>query len=157
MNGNTFPIEHDEIQALIPHAGTMCLLNQVISSNDSSIVCSSISQTYAANPLFRCGLLSARCGIEYAAQAMAVHGGLTAQALDRKNQPKNGYIVMLSNVDFYVETLQEYTNLYIYCERLMATDSGSKYSFKLASSLSVNIDDVKNILLEGSALVSLAD
>lgn len=156
MNSHNFPLNQQLIRELIPHAGDMCLLDAVLSADENSIECSSTSQLAVDNPLRKQGKLSALCGIEYAAQAMAIHGGLTAQTLNVANEPKHGYIVALSAIDTFVDTLESYECLYVYCERLMATPGGSKYNFKISAHRSNGIDSVDNSLVEGSALVSLA-
>ena len=65
-----------EIAAMIPHAGTMCLLDGVLEWNPTKIKCVSQSHHDENNPMLIAGQLPAMCGIEYAAQAMAVHGGV---------------------------------------------------------------------------------
>lgn len=72
-------IEQAEIRTLIPHAGSMCLLEEVLSWDDSEILCLSKSHLASDNPLRREGKLSALNALEYGAQAAAVHGGLRAR------------------------------------------------------------------------------
>ncbi len=67
-----------DIPSLIPHAGSMCLLDSVVAWTAADIRCRAISHLDPANPLRRHGRLSALCGIEYALQAAAVHGALRA-------------------------------------------------------------------------------
>jgi predicted hotdog family 3-hydroxylacyl-ACP dehydratase len=74
------PIKKAEIRTLIPHAGTMCLLDKVLDWDDESIVCTSNTHRDEANPLRRDGRLSAVHALEYGAQAAAIHGGLRARA-----------------------------------------------------------------------------
>ncbi|HUU72054.1 MAG TPA: hydroxymyristoyl-ACP dehydratase [Burkholderiales bacterium] len=69
------------IRDLIPHAGAMCLLERVIEYDDASICCEARSHLDVDNPLRHNGRLSTLCGIEYAGQAMALHGALRAGAL----------------------------------------------------------------------------
>ena len=69
-------LERDELSALIPHAGSMCLLDGVLDWDDASIRCISNSHRNPANPLRHAGRLSALCAFEYGAQAAAVHGAL---------------------------------------------------------------------------------
>ncbi len=69
-----------DIAALIPHAGAMCLLDDVVTWSDDAIECSATSHLSAANPLRRDGRLGMLCGIEYALQAAAVHGALRGGA-----------------------------------------------------------------------------
>jgi predicted hotdog family 3-hydroxylacyl-ACP dehydratase len=72
------PLDRLWIEQHIPHKGSMCLLDEVLAWDATRIRCRSASHRSAANPLRRHGRLGAACGIEYAAQAMAVHGALVA-------------------------------------------------------------------------------
>ncbi len=69
----------DQIAALIPHAGAMCLLDRVVAWSDGSIHCRSATHRDPVHPLLRDGRLAAVHLIEYGAQAAAVHGGLLAR------------------------------------------------------------------------------
>ena len=53
---------------LIPHHGTMCLLDTVERWDDSSILCTAASHRDAMNRLRRDNELEAICGLEYAAR-----------------------------------------------------------------------------------------
>ena len=68
------------IQRHIPHQGRMCLLDEVVSWDEGVITCRSSSHRDPDNPLRARGQLGIACGVEYAAQAMAVHGALLARA-----------------------------------------------------------------------------
>ena len=73
-------LDHAGVAALVPHSGTMCLLNRLEAWDDTRIECSADNHRHASHPLrTRSGLL-ATCTIEYAAQAMALHGALIGQA-----------------------------------------------------------------------------
>ena len=74
------PLDHAAIAALIPHAGRMCLLDRVQSWDGRRILCAATSHTAGDHPLRSASGLLASAAIEYAAQAAAVHGGLSAQA-----------------------------------------------------------------------------
>jgi predicted hotdog family 3-hydroxylacyl-ACP dehydratase len=69
-------LDHAWIAAHIPHQGSMCLLEEVLSWDLQRITCRSISHRAIDNPLRAHGQLGAACAIEYAAQAVAVHGAL---------------------------------------------------------------------------------
>jgi predicted hotdog family 3-hydroxylacyl-ACP dehydratase len=56
----------------------MCLLDEVIGWDAERITCTSSSHRSVDNPLRARGRLGIACGIEYAAQAMAVHAALIA-------------------------------------------------------------------------------
>ena len=66
------------IAARIPHQGSMCLLDAVLAWDSGQIHCRASSHRQPDNPLRAAARLGAACGIEYAAQAMAVHGALLA-------------------------------------------------------------------------------
>jgi predicted hotdog family 3-hydroxylacyl-ACP dehydratase len=68
--------DHAWIARHIPHQGSMCLLDGVEAWNAQHIQCRAGTHRAPGNPLRACGRLGAACGIEYAAQAMAVHGAL---------------------------------------------------------------------------------
>lgn len=72
-------VGRDWIEAHIPHRGAMCLLDGVLEWDARCIVCRAVSHRDPANPLRVAGMLPAACGIEYGAQAMAVHGALLAR------------------------------------------------------------------------------
>src|SRR5437899_8586396 len=86
-------INKPEIRTLIPHAGLMCLLDSVTEWDDQSIICISNTHRDPANPLRRDGRLSALHAFEYAAQAIAVHGGLRARSAGITAPP--GYLAAL--------------------------------------------------------------
>jgi len=58
----------------------MCLLDEVVEWNAQRIRCRSGTHRLPDHPLRSQGRLGIACGIEYAAQAMAVHGALTGAA-----------------------------------------------------------------------------
>lgn len=72
-------MNHREIEALIPHRGAMCLLDRLVDWNADRIVCVATSHVAPDHPLRTAGGLSATVAIEYAAQAMALHGALLAR------------------------------------------------------------------------------
>ncbi|HRD64956.1 MAG TPA: hypothetical protein PKY50_02260 [Candidatus Competibacter sp.] len=86
-------IDKAEIRSLIPHAGTMCLLDAVAAWDEQSITCLTDTHRDPANPLRREGRLSVLHAIEYGAQAAAIHGALCARAAGRTASP--GYLAAL--------------------------------------------------------------
>ncbi len=69
-------IGRDEILALVPHAGRMCLIDRVLSWDPSQIHCEADSHRNPEHPLRHLGVLSAVHIIEYGAQAAAIHASL---------------------------------------------------------------------------------
>ena len=68
------------IRALVPHAGRMVLLDALQAWDATTIRCSATGHTAPDHPLRSAGGLLAPAAIEYAAQAAALHGGLTSAA-----------------------------------------------------------------------------
>jgi predicted hotdog family 3-hydroxylacyl-ACP dehydratase len=68
------------IESNIPHQGRMCLLDEVLEWDAGRIRCRAGTHRTPDNPLRSQGSLGIAAGIEYAAQAMAVHGALAGGA-----------------------------------------------------------------------------
>jgi len=120
----------DDLAALIPHAGTMCLLDGVLSWDDSRIRCIARSHRAPDNPLRHAGRLAALCGVEYASQAMAVHGGLTADG----RRPAAGYLASLRDLSCQVARLDDIAeDLVINAENLTGEGSRVIYAFSITA------------------------
>jgi predicted hotdog family 3-hydroxylacyl-ACP dehydratase len=91
------------IAGLLPHAGDMCLLEGVVSWDDGRIECVTATHRHAANPLRRDGRLGILCGVEYAAQAMALHAALTGGGATAA--PRRGYLASLRAVTCHADRL----------------------------------------------------
>ncbi len=91
-----------EIAALVPHAGAMCLLDQVLAWSADDILCAARSHLDPENPLRRAGRLAALCGLEYALQAAALHGALCCA----RSQPA-GYVASLRAVTLHADRLDD--------------------------------------------------
>jgi len=83
-----------EIAARIPQAGRMCLLDRVLGWDERHIECAAESHRDADNPLRERGGLPVWAGVEYAAQAAAVHGALVAA----NAQARAGVLAKVSNL-----------------------------------------------------------
>lgn len=122
-------ITRTEIATMIPHAGTMCLLDGVLYWDPTSIRCVSGRHRAEDNPLRRAGRLNAICGIEFAAQAMAVHGRLSGGASRR---PQAGYLASVRDVKCRQGCLDLLEpDLVIAAELLMGDEQRVIYQFAL--------------------------
>ena len=118
-------LERSEIAQLIPHAGSMCLVDRVLSWDDTTAHLSSDSHHRSDHPLRRDGRLDAVHLVEYAAQSMAIHSAL----LGRQHGVSltYGYLAAVHHVELEVTRLDDVAaSLDLYCQRLM--DNGI-YSF----------------------------
>jgi predicted hotdog family 3-hydroxylacyl-ACP dehydratase len=117
-----------KIAALIPHSGPMCLLDAVIAWDSTKITCVASSHRAADNPLAADGRIDAICGVEYASQAMAVHGGLVHVG----RRPAAGYLANLRDVVCSVERLDTlHGDLLVSAELLIADGPRVIYRFNL--------------------------
>lgn len=118
------------IRDLVPHQGAMCLLEEVLQWDENTIACRAVSHRDPANPLRSGGALSAVMGVEYAAQAVAVHGGLSRKA----EKPKKGYLAALRDVECLVERLDtEPDDLIVRATRVAAESGRLLYDFRVES------------------------
>lgn len=119
------------IAAHIPHQGSMCLLERVEEWSAEGLRCTAVSHRASDNPLRAEGRLGAACGIEYAAQAMAVHGALLAQDAGR---PQQGYLASVRGAELQVERLDDIAaNLDIEVQRLSGDDNNVLYQFSVSA------------------------
>lgn len=94
------------IETLLPHAGRMRLVDRIVSYDEQHIVCESDSHRAADHPLADGGTLSIVAGLEYGAQAMAIHGGLLAAvAHPQRPRARHGFLVAASDLTWFVERL----------------------------------------------------
>lgn len=140
------PIDRDRIQALIPHAGGMCLWDEVVDWDAHSIRLRSHGHRDPTHPLRAHDQLCAVHLCEYGAQAMAVHGGLRAQAEGGVARP--GVLVALRDVVLHVARIDDLPGaLECTAQALTESESSQQYSF--------SIRHAGTLLAEGRAAVML--
>jgi len=135
------------IAALIPHAGAMCLLQRIEHWDDTSVTVATATHRDSANPLAsRLGLRAIHL-CEYGAQAMAVHGGLTAKARGERAQP--GLLVSLRDVSLGCDFVQDLEGeLLVEARRLHESGTAWQYEFR--------VTHAGRLLAQGRATVSVA-
>jgi predicted hotdog family 3-hydroxylacyl-ACP dehydratase len=117
------------IAKVIPHAGSMCLLDGVLECDAQRIRCISSTHRDPGNPMRSGNELSALCGIEYAAQAMAVHGAWDAK-FDTK--PRAGFLAAVRDVSCQRMRLDDLSDdLIIDAERMMGDEARVIYQFTI--------------------------
>ena len=132
LNAENIKLDKAEIRALIPHSGTMCLLDGVIEWDNDSIACISETHRESTNPLRRNGRLSAVHAIEYGAQAAAVHGGLRARAAGTTAPP--GYLVAVRDAQLNVERLDDIpSSLVVRAGRLFGEAANPVYEYEISA------------------------
>ncbi|MFC5527470.1 phosphotransferase [Rhodanobacter ginsengisoli] len=116
---------------LIPHAGTMCLLDAVQAWDERTIHATSAGHARSDHPLRGADGLHAVHLAEYGAQAMAVHGALRARA-GGSEAMRPGRLVSLRDVQLFEEYVDRLDgHLDVHAECLYADDSGAQYAFRV--------------------------
>jgi predicted hotdog family 3-hydroxylacyl-ACP dehydratase len=110
----------------------MCLLDEVVEWGRERISCRSGGHRAMDHPLRAHGRLGVACGIEIAAQAMAVHGALIADASSDK--PIAGFLASIRGVRLRVSRLDDVRSDLICDAVRIAGDRGTAlYEFELRS------------------------
>ncbi len=130
-------LNRDTIAQILPHQGAMCLLDEVLGCDGDSIVCRATSHRAADNPMRTSQGLGVATGIEYAAQAMALHAALQAMTSDAQVQPRRlpaGALASVRSVSFDVDRLDTTQGDLLIEASLVSGDSAmALYSFKVTS------------------------
>lgn len=136
-------IDRSWIQRHIPHQGTMCLLEAVQHWSDTEIQCCAYSHVALDNPLRNAHGLPISAGIEYAAQAMAVHAALLAP----RDQPAEiGYLTSVRNVQWWAPRLDDAgLEITVQASRISGNEASLLYDFRLLCN--------ERLLLRGRAAV----
>lgn len=152
---NTLLPDRAWIAAHIPHSGAMCLLDGVEAWDDTRIRCTATSHRDPRNPLRSRGRLASACGIEYAAQAMAVHGALVDGGRgDGSNdaQPRVGFLASVRGVEAHVARLDTFAApLTIEAERLSGDGTSVLYAFTVRCGAQALLSGRAAVMLDASA------
>jgi predicted hotdog family 3-hydroxylacyl-ACP dehydratase len=142
-------IDKPGIGRLIPHAGEMCLLDGVLAWDEVRVRCATDSHRGSRHPLRHNGRLGILCGVEYAAQAIALHAALTAGA-DPTVCVRAGYLASLRGLSCHHDRLDLLPGtLIVEAERLHGEADRAIYQFALRHE--------DRVLLDGRAAVVMAD
>jgi len=140
----------ESVAGLLPHSGRMLMIDRVRHWDDASIVCESARHLDPANPLRRGGALPAACGLEFGAQAMAIHGRLiAARCAPSPAAARFGMIIAANDMRWSRDVLDAAGPLLtIRAWRLFGSDNQIVYGFAL--------DGTVADLVSGRASVVLA-
>jgi predicted hotdog family 3-hydroxylacyl-ACP dehydratase len=137
-----------DIATLLPHSDNMVLLDAVLEHDADVIHCLARSHHEADNPLRMDGRLPAWCGIEYAAQAMAVHQGLCA---NNGAPPARGFLAVVRDVELAPIDLDGLPGeLHIHAEKIIAESGRSLYRFHLSSQGQTLLSGRAAVVLQGT-------
>ncbi|MCU7801490.1 MAG: hypothetical protein KZQ70_15500 [gamma proteobacterium symbiont of Lucinoma myriamae] len=145
-------LNRQEIEQRLPHAGKMSLLDKVTHADLLTLSASAVSHLNSDNPLRFNNKLSSINGIEYAAQAMAIHSFLLSELkspnINTEDSRQTGYIATVRNIDIFTPDFPETESVIkIEVEQLMSDTNGFTYQF--------HISDGKKTLISGKITVFL--
>ena len=143
-------LDHAWIASHIPHQGSMCLLDCVEKWDSEKIRCRAISHRNADNPLCARGQLAAACGIEYAAQAMAVHGALLAP--EGSTAPRVGYLVSVRGAQLHVPRLDNIAaDLRVEASCITHNENNILYQFSISAADQLLLDGRATVIVNAEA------
>ena len=118
------------IEQHVPHRGRMCLLDEVRSWDAVHVECATRTHGAADHPLRAHDRLGASCALEYAAQAMAVHGALLHPGA--RSAAAFGLLTSARAVQLHVVRLDDLAGeLLVRAELLQGGADGTLYDFSL--------------------------
>ena len=139
-------LDHAGIAERVPHSGRMCLLHALRSWSADRIDCSATSHRDPEHPLRAGDVLPAPTAIEYASQAMALHGTLCAAP---GSAPKPGFLASVRAVRLRVPRLDDVAGeLCVSATKLAGDTTQALYAFSLH-------DASGRLLVDGRATVIL--
>ena len=138
-------LDREAIAGRIPHAGRMVLLDRVVDWDELSIRCATRSHLDPENPLREPPGLPVWAGIEFAAQAAAIHGSLNRADAT----PRLGFLASIRDVHSQCEQLDGIEGELMVRATLAYNDpAGAIYDFEISS--------VTRTLLTGRATLMYA-
>jgi predicted hotdog family 3-hydroxylacyl-ACP dehydratase len=152
---NQTGLDHAWIARHIPHQGSMCLLDHVEAWDRERIQCRAHSHRAADNPLRAYGRLGAACGIEYAAQAMAVHGALLAPR--DSTGARVGYLVSVRGAQLRVARLDDIAaDLLVEATCITRGEDHILYQFSVSAAGRLLLDGRAAVVLNAGTLTPAA-
>ena len=147
--GTPVVLDHAGIAQRIPHAGAMNLLQSLLAWDEHGLRCSISGHADPGHPLRTEQGLPACTAIEYAAQAMALHAALKAEAGGGAAAPTPGFLASAREVVQHVPRLDDASGpLVVQATRLAGDTTQAAYRFELA-------DAAGRVLVQGRATVVL--
>ncbi|MEJ2403844.1 MAG: hypothetical protein P8171_06070 [Candidatus Thiodiazotropha sp.] len=136
-----------DLYQLLPHTGTMCLLQEVLDWDAQQIVCRTATHRNPTHPLRTPAGLASIHAAEYGAQAMALHGGLQARAEGKTNP--GGYLVSLRGVKLHRGRLDDLDEpLTVEAHQLLADAGNMLYDFTVKTDTTVIAEGRAAVIVE---------
>ena len=131
----------------------MCLIDEVLDWSATDIRCRATSHRQVSNPLRTADRLRAECGIEYAAQAIAIHGVLSPSP--HSASPAAGMLAGVRGVTLHVDRLDDIAaDLVIHCTRISGDDTALLYDFSITCESHTLLSGRATIVLRAPSVTS---
>jgi predicted hotdog family 3-hydroxylacyl-ACP dehydratase len=131
-----------DIRSLVPHSGTMVLLDRVISSDENSL-CAEVA-IHPSSLFYTDGGVGAWVGIEYMAQAIGAYAGYRARL--RGEPIKIGFLLGTRRYESRAPVFLQGSVLKIHVKRALESDNG-------LASFDCHIDDDSGEIASASITV----
>jgi predicted hotdog family 3-hydroxylacyl-ACP dehydratase len=129
----------------------MCLLDEVMDYDAGQVRCRSTTHRALDNPLRSHGQLGVACGIEYAAQAMAIHG-----ALVHSERPEAGFLASVRDVQLAALRLDDIEADLICSAIHVAGDAlSAMYLFTVSAEQRILLRGRASVVLDAKRLMRL--
>lgn len=100
-------IDINKLYQALPHSDDMCLIQNIIDWSESTICCSTTAHLDADNILAIDSRLPAWSGIEYIAQALALHGVLLKGAEEQLVIQK-AFVATIQTAEIFTDDISQY-------------------------------------------------
>lgn len=137
-----------ELSKFLPHGNEMCLLSSIERWDASSITCLTSTHRDQKNPLRQRGVLGMLSGLEYAAQAMGVHVGLTRNISE--HNASVGYLGAVRDLQVHSQTFQQFAeDLTIEASLLLEQHLSFIYVFSMKAREAILLQGRASIFIQG--------
>lgn len=142
-------VRKGEITQLLPHGGSMCLLDEVDVWDETTIRCRAATHRDHEHPLRFRGRLTVSAGLEYAAQAMGAHIALVSRR--HRTEASIGYVGSVRDVVFSVSRLDDLPgDLTIEASRMIEGAESYMYRFTISHGGSTLIEGRAAIFIQST-------
>ncbi|MCW5624961.1 MAG: 3-hydroxylacyl-ACP dehydratase [Burkholderiales bacterium] len=123
-------MDRHAIARRIPHAGPMCLLTELLQWDDDRLVCRASTHRAPDHPMAVDGRVGAVCAVEYASQAMALHGALTGASAGAAA----GLLTTIRDLRLHRDRLDDLVgDLHITVHRIADAGGAVSYGFEVGT------------------------
>jgi predicted hotdog family 3-hydroxylacyl-ACP dehydratase len=140
MANGIMPVERhtsSDWMEYLPHGPAMRMLEQVTLIDEDQIRCTVIRHRDPSNPMRQEGRLGSACGLEIAAQAMALHSiwlAMKSKEIPSEEKKGGGMLTSVRDLNLSIQRLDDIAqDLNVHAIRQAGDDRGALYSFEICA------------------------